>query len=189
MTSPDPVTEAELIADADRRAQRWLTDIGARPVFQDRAAIDAVRALDARLTDTGRPATETIELLDEVAGLATVASNDPRYFGFVIGATLPVAAAADRIALASDQCASSFDNSPAAHLLERHAARLVLDAVLTALATACRSLLARHGWDIDRRGLRRARDPRRRLRARARHRPQSVAPARLRSRYHPPGAD
>jgi hypothetical protein len=89
MTSPDPVTEAELIADADRSAQRWLTDIGARPVFPDRAAIDAVRALDARLTDIGRPATEAIELLDEVAGLATVASNDPRYFGFVIGATLP----------------------------------------------------------------------------------------------------
>ncbi|WZH37122.1 MAG: pyridoxal-dependent decarboxylase [Microbacterium enclense] len=167
----DAATEAALIADADGRAQRYLTGIGTRRVFPDSAAIDAVRSLDAPFDETGWAPSETLRALDEVGGAATVASNDPRYFGFVIGATLPIAAAADRLVLAWDQAASSFDNSPAAHLLERHAARLVLDALdlprdagvgfstsatagtLTALVTARRVLLSRHGWDVDRRGL------------------------------------
>ncbi|MFT4043442.1 MAG: pyridoxal-dependent decarboxylase [Gordonia sp. (in: high G+C Gram-positive bacteria)] len=163
--------ETALIADADLRAQRWLKGIGTRPVFPAEESVDALRALDSPLSDNGEPAAETIRLLDEVAGAATVASNDPRYFGFVIGASLPVAAAADRIVLAWDQCASSFDNSPAAHLLEQQAARLVLDALdlpheaavgfstsatagtLSALVAARRTLLRRAGWDIDRDGL------------------------------------
>jgi glutamate/tyrosine decarboxylase-like PLP-dependent enzyme len=163
--------ELALIEDADRRSRRWLAAVGDRPVFPPAAAIDAVRALDGPLPELGRPADETIRLLDEVAGAATVASNDPRYFGFVIGSSLPVAAAADRIGLAWDQCASSFDNSPAAHLLEQQAGRLVLDALdlpreaavgfstsatagtLSALATARRTLLQRAGWDVDRQGL------------------------------------
>lgn len=177
MTAPYPAAnpfaadEAALIAEADALAQRWLTGIGTRPVFPPAAAIEAVAALDAPLAETGIPARETLRVLDEIAGAATVASNDPRYFGFVVGSSLPVAAAADRLALAWDQCASSFDNSPAVHLIERHARRLVLDALdlpreagigfstsatagtIAAVSTARRVLLARQGWDFDRQGL------------------------------------
>ena len=169
--APDLTAETRLIVDADHRARRYLAQTGARRVFPDKAAVDAVRALDAPLNEEGHDAAETIQLLDEAGGAATVASNDPRYFGFVVGATLPVAAAADRLVLSWDQAASSFDNSPAAHLLERHAARLVLDALdlppgagvgfstsatagtLTALVTARRVLLNRHGWNVDRHGI------------------------------------
>ncbi|HMB52386.1 MAG TPA: aminotransferase class V-fold PLP-dependent enzyme, partial [Thermoanaerobaculia bacterium] len=93
------------------------------------------------------------------------------YFGFVIGAALPVASAAERLALAWDQCASSFTNSPTADTVERTAARWVLEALdlpresavtfgtsATACATACiaaarRTLLERAGWDLDADGL------------------------------------
>jgi glutamate/tyrosine decarboxylase-like PLP-dependent enzyme len=164
-------TEQTLIADADHRAHAWAEGIGTRSVFPGAEALAALARLAEPLSDEGRPASETLALLDEVAGPATVASNDPRYFGFVIGATLPVAAAAERLALAWDQCASSFDNSPAAHTVEKQAGRWVLDALdlprdsavgfttsatagtLTALATARRFLLARQGWDVDARGL------------------------------------
>src|SRR5690606_21448408 len=93
------------------------------------------------------------------------------YFGFVIGATLPAAAAAERMVLAWDQCASSFDNAPVADVLERIAGRWVLEALdlprssavgfgtsatactLASLSAARRALLARKGWDFDGDGL------------------------------------
>jgi glutamate/tyrosine decarboxylase-like PLP-dependent enzyme len=110
-------------------------------------------------------------MLDDIGSPGTVASNGPRYFGFVIGASLPAAAAAERLMLAWDQCASSFDNSPVAATLERVAAGWVLDVLdlpresavgfgtsatactLSCLAAARRSLLARKGWDFDNDGL------------------------------------
>ena len=105
--------ELDLLADADRRARDYVRDVNERRVFPDRNALQALEAFDERLPDEGRPADETIAKLDTIGSPATTASNGPHYFGFVIGASLPVAAAADRLALAWDQCASSFDNSPA----------------------------------------------------------------------------
>jgi glutamate/tyrosine decarboxylase-like PLP-dependent enzyme len=89
----------------------------------------------------------------------------------VIGASLPAAAAAERLMLAWDQCASAFDNSPVAATVERVAAQWVLEALdlpresavgfgtsatactLSAIAAARRALLARKGWDFDGDGL------------------------------------
>ena len=110
-------------------------------------------------------------MLDDIGSPGTVVSNGPNYFGFVIGAALPAAAAAERLMLAWDQCASSFDNSPVAATLERVAAGWVLEALdlpresavgfgtsatactLSCLAAARRVLLARKGWDFDNDGL------------------------------------
>ena len=165
------MNELDLLEDADRRARRYVSAIGQGRVFPDAAAIAALDRFQEPLPVAGRPGDETLSLLDEAGSPATVASNGARYFGFVIGATLPAAAAAERLALAWDQCASSFDNSPAAHVIERTAARWVLDALdlpagaavgfgtsasacgLACLAAARRHLLARHGWDFDRKGL------------------------------------
>ncbi|HEY1744269.1 MAG TPA: pyridoxal-dependent decarboxylase, partial [Granulicella sp.] len=80
-------------------------------------------------------------------------------------------AAAERLMLSWDQCASSFDNSPIAATLERIAAGWVLEALnlpresavgfgtsatactLVCIAAARRALLARQGWDFDGDGL------------------------------------
>ncbi|WP_211116518.1 pyridoxal phosphate-dependent decarboxylase family protein, partial [Glycomyces buryatensis] len=162
--------ELDLIRDADRRAQDFIAGIGTRPVFPGPAAIEALTRYDEPLPEHGRGEAETIELLDAVGTPATTASNDPRYFGFVTGSTLPVAAAADRLALAWDQSAASFDTSPTAAALEHVAGRWLTDILdlpresavgftisagvgtVVAIATARRTLLARAGWDIDRRG-------------------------------------
>ncbi|HVF16019.1 MAG TPA: aminotransferase class V-fold PLP-dependent enzyme [Steroidobacteraceae bacterium] len=163
--------ELQLIADADRRALNYLQGADQRRVFPDRNAVQALEAFDEPLPHEGRSADETIAKLDTIGSPATTASNGPHYFGFVIGAALPVAAAADRIALAWDQCASSFDNSPVAATLERIAAKWVLEALklppesavgfgtsatactLSCIAAARRKLLARQGWDFDANGL------------------------------------
>lgn len=163
--------ELNLLADADARGLRYTEGTVGRRVFPSKEAIAALHAFDEPLPQQGLPAEATLALLDDIGSPATTASNGPRYFGFVIGASLPVAAAAERLMLAWDQCASTFDNSPVADQLERIAGHWVLDALdlprdsavgfgtsatactLGALAAARRALLARQGWDFDRQGL------------------------------------
>ncbi len=123
------MNEAQLMQEADGRARSYVAGIGARNVFPDAKQLAGLSGFDEPLPETGRQASETIRLLDEAGSPATVASNGPNYFGFVIGATLPVAAAAERIAVAWDQCASSFANSPAADGIEKTAAKWVLEAL------------------------------------------------------------
>lgn len=165
------MNEIELLADSDRRAAAYLASLAGRRVFPDARAVDALSAFAAPMADGSRDPAQVLALLDEVGSPATVASNGSRYFGFVVGATLPVAAAADRLVSAWDQCASSSLNSPAAAAVERAAGRLVLQALdlpaeaavgfgtsATACALAClsagrRQLLSRAGWDVERDGV------------------------------------
>jgi glutamate/tyrosine decarboxylase-like PLP-dependent enzyme len=165
------MNEAELIADADRRARAWLAGAATRRVFPDAAAIAGLAAFDESLPETGRGDADTLALLDRFGSPAAVVSNGPNYFGFVIGAALPAAAAAERLMLAWDQCASSFDNSPVSATLEKIAAGWLLDILdlprgsavgfgtsatactIATLSAARRRLLARAGWDFDRDGL------------------------------------
>lgn len=163
--------ETLLVAEADARAREYVAQASNRPVFPSAQALANLARFDEKFPDFGRTAVETLAFLDEIGSPATVASNGPRYFGFVVGATLPAAAAAERMVLAWDQCASSHDNSPAAAVIENVAGRWVLEALdlprgsavgfgtsatacgLACLAAARRSLLARKGWDFDGDGL------------------------------------
>lgn len=168
---PTSHEERQLLAEADRRALGYYDGIDSRPVYPSPTAIAALQAFEQPLPEQGLNDLEVLRQLDEIGSPATVASNGPRYFGFVIGAALPAAAAAERMVLAWDQCASSFDNAPVADVLERTAGRWVLDALdlprssavgfgtsatactLASLSAARRALLARKGWDFDGDGL------------------------------------
>lgn len=163
--------EHALLTDADRRAIAYNDSLEQRRVYPHESAIAALNAFDQPLPTTGQDAGQVLHALDELGSPATVTSNGPRYFGFVIGATLPAAAAAERMVLAWDQCASSADGSPIADKLEKVAARWVCEALglpgesavgfgtsatactLACLAAARRTLLARQGWDFDQDGL------------------------------------
>lgn len=163
--------ELELLRDADRRARSYISSLAERAVFPDAKALAGLDRFDEPVPEGGRSDIETLRLLDEDGSPATLVSNGPNYFGFVIGATLPAAAAAERLMVAWDQCASSFDNSPVADVLEKTAARWVLDILdlpadsavsfgtsasacgLACLTAARRTLLERLGWNFDREGL------------------------------------
>lgn len=160
-----------LMHDADRRAAEYLASVDTRDVFPNGEALEGLARFDEPLPEDGTPALETLGLLDDAGTPATVTSNGPRYFGFVIGASLPVATAAERLALAWDQCASSFVNSPVADRLEKVAGRWILDILdlprgsavsfgtsasacgLVCLTAARRKLLERKGWNFDEDGL------------------------------------
>ncbi|MCY2990538.1 MAG: pyridoxal-dependent decarboxylase [Planctomycetota bacterium] len=105
-------------------------------------------------------------MLDEIGSPATVASAGGRYFGFVVGGTLPMALAANWLAAAWDQNAMCSVSSPVAakieeivipwllellHLPGDCAGALVTGAMManfTALAAARHSVLRKHGWDV-----------------------------------------
>lgn len=165
------MSERDVIEAADAAARAYLADVETRPAFPGEAMIAALAAFDEPLPNAPGDALDTIALLDRVGSPATTASNGPNYFGFVIGASLPAGAAAERLALAWDQCASSFVNSPVAATIEKVAARWILDILdlprdsavgfgtsatacgLACIAAARRALLLRAGWDLDQDGL------------------------------------
>jgi glutamate/tyrosine decarboxylase-like PLP-dependent enzyme len=166
-------THEELLLQqaADTRARRYIEGVDARRVFPDAEAVANLVRFDEDLPAAGTDPHETLRLLDEVGSPATVASNGPRYFGFVVGAALPVASAAERLMLAWDQGAPLGVTSPVSAAVEQVASRWLLEILdlprgsaigfgtsasscgLTCLAAARRSLLVRAGWDPDRQGL------------------------------------
>src|SRR5688572_3391916 len=91
-----------LLADAYQRAQVYLNSLTERPVAPPPGAIAALKRLDEPLPQGESDPAQTLALLDEVVGAATMAMAGPRFFGFVIGGTLPVTLAANWLAGAWD---------------------------------------------------------------------------------------
>jgi hypothetical protein len=123
------------------------------------------------LPEEGEDPIAVIERLAEAADPGLVASEGPRYFGFVVGASYPAAVAADWLTSAWDQNAGLYALSPAAAVAEEVAANWLVDlfglppgtscgfttgatmANFTALAAARHALLRSAGWDVEESGL------------------------------------
>lgn len=168
--STSPV-HSNLLQQACDLAAGYLGSLDQRPV---RAAGTpaAIRAqADQPLTDDGVDPAEVLTALHAVAELGAVASAGPRYFGFVIGGSYPVALAADWLVSAWDQNAGLHATSPFSAEIEDVAARYVLDVLdlpadatvgfttgcqaanTTALAAARHHVLANAGWNVETDGL------------------------------------
>jgi glutamate/tyrosine decarboxylase-like PLP-dependent enzyme len=162
---------AALLGDACERALAYLGGVADRPVAPGKEAIDGLLELGFRLPDRGLGGTRVLHLLDEAGSPATVASNGPRYFGFVIGGALPVAQAASWLTAAWDQNAALAVMSPVAAQLNAVALGWAADllglpagtcggfvtgatmANVTCLAAARDAVLKLHGWDAAGQGL------------------------------------
>ena len=123
------------------------------------------------LADEGMDPTRVIEELATAVDPGLVGSLGPRYFGFVIGGQLPASAAADWLTTAWGQNAVVHAASPAGAAVEQVAGRWMLDLLgipadasfglptgaglgnTVGLAAARHAVLARHGWDVEARGL------------------------------------
>ncbi len=160
-----------LLADAQRRAVRYLDTIGDRPVPPDADAVAALAALDAPLQEHAIDARMVLAELDARIAPATAAMAGPRFFGFVTGGSLPAALAADWLATAWDQNTAWYKPTPGTAHIEQVALRWILDlldlpsscagafgtgttvAHITALSAARHAVLERCGWHVETDGL------------------------------------
>jgi glutamate/tyrosine decarboxylase-like PLP-dependent enzyme len=161
----------ELLRSASERAIAYLENLSERGVYPDAQAIERMRELDIAFPEKGVGPQTILKTLDDVGSPATVASAGSRYFGFVIGGSLPVSLAAQWLAGAWDQNAGLVVASPIGARLEEVSRRWLLEALdlpreagvgfvtgatmanFTALAAARHALLERQGWDVETRGL------------------------------------
>ena len=163
--------DRELLQAAADAAVRYASSVDDRAVAPDPEALAALKAFDEPLPPVGLDPGETLRLLDEVGGPATMASTGGRYFGFVIGATHPVALGSAWLQSAWDQNAALPITSPVAaklhnvvrewlvdllHLPADTAAVFVTGATMAnavGLAAGRDALLGRLGWDAQADGL------------------------------------
>ena len=161
----------ELLENAAQRAISYLESLNDRGVVPEPGAVRNLATLDVPLTDDATPPEQVIKLLDEVCSPATMAMAGPRFFGFVIGGSLPAALGANWLAGAWDQNTGLHNATPATAQLERIALNWILElfglpsecggafvtgatmANFSALGAARHALLEREGWNVEADGL------------------------------------
>lgn len=156
---------------AQHNALSFLKNLDRAPVAAAVEVQTLRQRLNKPLADSGLPPEQVItELVKDVEG-GLLGSAGGRFFGWVIGGSLPAALAADWLTSTWDQNAALYATSPAAAVVEEVAGLWLKDilslpahasfalvsgcqmAHVTCLAAARHALLARCGWDVEARGL------------------------------------
>ncbi len=161
----------KLLEETAHRAARYLTGIANRQVVPLPADVARLEALGGPLPQSPSAPSMVLALLDDIGSPATVATAGGRYFGFVIGGSLPAALAANWLAAAWDQNAALQVMSPVAAKLEEIVLEWMVNllglppgsgagfvtgttmANFSALAAARTALLTRAGWSVEEDGL------------------------------------
>jgi glutamate/tyrosine decarboxylase-like PLP-dependent enzyme len=160
-----------ILDDFSLKAKEYLDKIGTRNVFPSKQSIDNLKKLDVPLQDASINPKQVLHELYEIGSPATVASTGKRYFGFVIGGSLPAALAANLLAGVWDQNAGLEVASPISSFLEEVCQKWLVEilnlpsqtavgfvtgatmANFTALAAARHALLEKAGWNVEEDGL------------------------------------
>jgi glutamate/tyrosine decarboxylase-like PLP-dependent enzyme len=153
------------------RARSWFGDLPTRPARASASSAQLRQALGGPLPEDGAPPEDVIAALADAGATGTIASAGPRYFGFVVGGSVPAAVAADWLVSVWDQNAGIFALSPLASTVEQIAGSWLREiaglpstmsfgfvtgghmANFTSLACARHGVLRKAGWDVEANGL------------------------------------
>ena len=163
--------ERELYRQAADYAADFVETLDTRPIRDSAETEELYAALGGPLQEDGLDDGAVLASLVEASEPGLVASTSGRYFGFVVGGSLPAATAADWMATAWDVNAGGWTLGSAAMVVEEVARGWIAEllglpagisagfvtgcqmAHVTALATARHEVLKSAGWDVARGGL------------------------------------
>ena len=154
-----------------RHASDYLDGLAERPVKPRLGGDELRRMLGGPLAGPGADPADVIDLLAAAGRDGTVATQGPRYFGFVVGGSVPAATAADWLVSTWDQNSGLFVLSPVVSVIEEIVAGWIKEiagvnphwsagfvtggqmANFTSLVTARHHVLRAAGWDVEEDGL------------------------------------
>ena len=165
------IYDEALLRRAHEHAAQYLKALPDRHVGARATRDELLAALRVPLSEAGENETAVLDALASQGERGTMACAGPRYFGFVIGGSLPVTLAADWLVSTWDQNPGIYATSPLISVIEEIAREWLLEifdlpresslgfvtgcqmAHFTCLAAARHGVLRRHGWNVEEDGL------------------------------------
>lgn len=166
-----PQTYTAALDRASSHARAWLTSLPDRPVPPRASADELASGFGGPLPDGATDPAEVIDLLAALTEPGLMAIPSGRFFGWVMGGTLPAALGADWLVSAWDQNTGLRYATPGTAAAEQAAGEWLLDllglpsdadvgfvtgatmANFVGLAAGRQHVLSQAGWDLDRLGL------------------------------------
>jgi glutamate/tyrosine decarboxylase-like PLP-dependent enzyme len=168
---PDKSKLRSLLIDAAERGTAYRESLDERPVAPSKESLDAVAKFVEPMPVEGTDDESVLAMLDDIGSPATMAMAGPRFFGFVIGGSLPVTVATNWLTTAWDQNVGMHEITTATSTLERVAMDWMLElfglpqdaaasfvtgatvANFTCLAAARNRIYSDIGWNVEADGL------------------------------------
>jgi len=160
-----------LLVDAAERGVAYREAGAERKITPSDDAVVNVKQFIEPMPQQGTADEDVLRMLDEVGSPATVMMTGARYFGFVIGGSMPVTVATNWLTTAWDQNVGMHEVTPATSTLEQVAMEWMIDlfglpkesaasfvtgatvANFTALAAARNRVYSDIGWNVEADGL------------------------------------
>jgi glutamate/tyrosine decarboxylase-like PLP-dependent enzyme len=167
----DPERFERVLDLAAAESRRWLRDLPRKKVRPDASVEELREAFHRPLPEEGLEDAAVIRHLIQASHGGLMGSPGPRFFGYVIGGSFPVALAADWLTSSWDQNSGLYSATPAGAISEEVAVEWVLEALrlpagsgvgfvtgcqmanTTAIAAARHAVLGRAGWNVEDLGL------------------------------------
>ncbi|HAM26181.1 MAG TPA: aspartate aminotransferase family protein [Microbacteriaceae bacterium] len=169
--SANPDAYRKPLERALEHSSEWLASIPTRPVAPQATADEIAAALAAPLSEHPADPADVVDELARIAGPGLMAMASGKFFGWVVGGTLPAAMAADWLVTAWDQNTGMRYATPATAAIEQAAGERILDllglpsgsdvgfttggtmANFVGLAAGRQNVLDRVGWNLNADGL------------------------------------